>query len=215
LKPLKFFFGLVLIPLVYVLARLFWDLASEAWGQSDIRPEILWTLYGAGLWAAGWLLLKPPDGLYVAGHGQIEVERTNWLVTLAPYFVPLYMLVCLLLYVVSTQILGVQGLSRFWMFLVGLSYAFHFTYTSRMLFLHRQTDLEREGVFFSLVIILLFNVLIFVAWAVCVGNPGWSRVAEGALHHLSDLVSVVRNLFSELVENFGNRGNIRGNDPFG
>jgi len=205
---LKILIAFLLLPVIYALLRLFGDLSLLAWGDLASRDLIWWTIFGVALWTALFLIFRPPISLYVIGHelshamfawmqgvkvlsfelhaggGRIEVERTNWLITLAPYFFPIYSLGILLLHLLIAQFTDIAGLTRFWMLMLGLSWAFHVTFTAQMLTM-RQSDIEREGWFFSMVVIGLFNLLVVVCWAVCVANPDWNMVAERFWLHLA------------------------------
>jgi len=205
LKPLT---AILLLPLTYALLRLFGDLTGIAWGDLTSRDLIWWTIYGVAFWTALFFIFRPPISFYVIGHelshalfawmqgvkvlsfkihaggGQIEVERTNWLITLAPYFFPIYSLIILLAYLVVTEVAEIEGLTRFWMLMLGISWAFHITFTGQMLTM-RQSDIEREGWFFAGTVIILFNLLVVVCWAICVANPDWSTVAERFWTHLT------------------------------
>jgi hypothetical protein len=147
-------------------------------------------LAGAGCWGIVYWLLPTPWLVYVLGHeathalwtwicggrvrgirvtskgGQIEVTKNNWLITLAPYFFPLYGVIVLAVFGIGH---GLWDWSRFvmWLhFLLGAAYAFHVTLTLRVLQMP-QSDIKRQGWLFSAVVIWLGNVGVLL-----VGLPG-------------------------------------------
>lgn len=206
-KLVKMLVGVLMVPLVYALFRSAGDLFTMAWGDIEDRQLVLWSSYGAAFWVGLFLLFHPPMTLYVIGHelthagfawlsgvkvlsfrlhatgGAVEVERTNWLITLAPYFFPIYTVVVLVTYLVCEQVLDIRGLTYFWMLILGLSWAFHMTFTGQML-TRRQSDIEREGYVFSAVVIVFFNLLVVVCWLVCVADVPWTEVFTGFLGHV-------------------------------
>lgn len=207
--------SVLLVPVLYAVVRVLMDVAVIGWADNTAREAMLWALYGMSFWTFLFLILQPPTGLYVIGHelthalfawlqgvkvikmelhargGRIEVERTNWLITLAPYFFPIYMLAILFLYICAVQVVDQRGLRLFWMALLGVSWGFHFTFTIQMLMLE-QSDIEREGVLFSASIILTLNIVAVLLWLICVANPSWSWLAEDFWAHLTAWFELLR-----------------------
>lgn len=135
------------------------------------------------MWVIVFLQLPKPMWLYVVGHelthalwtwlfggrvkrlrataqgGHVVITRSNFLITLAPYFFPLYALIWMAGFEVGRRFWG-WG-SFLWVFHFGLGalYAFHITLTAHVL-QTRQPDLQSEGVFFSVMVIWLGNVLV-------------------------------------------------------
>ncbi|MBI3875994.1 MAG: hypothetical protein HY300_08565 [Verrucomicrobia bacterium] len=178
----KFFIALLLLPacagavmaLVRVL-RVFGG-ATETWVPM---------LAGAASWCVVFLLLPKPMLVYVFGHelthvvwswlfggevkrfkatsdgGQVVLTKSNFLVALAPYFFPLYV-VCVVLVFLAGHL--IWGWSRYVVWLhvaLGAAYAFHLTLTWHVL-KTRQSDITSQGYLFSFVVILLGNVLVLL-----------------------------------------------------
>ncbi len=108
-------------------------------------------------WIAAKLFRRKTAGFHVGdAQGSVRVERPNMWIVLAPYLVPIYTLIWML----------VAGSARFWtdyMWLntalyagIGLSYAYHVVLT--VLALSRpQSDLKYYGQVFSLCVIVTMN----------------------------------------------------------
>lgn len=185
MKLVKFFVALLLLPAALGLTLTLWRVAQEiAFSRSAYAGGIGWAFWGGyGLWLVVFALLPKTIRTYVLGHelthalwawcmgarvgglrvrktgGQVRTSKTNWAIALAPYFFPFYAMMFMLLFFSAHW---VWGLDRWWwvlFFLVGLGWSFHVTFTVLMLLTTSQPDLQSQGVFFSLVIIYLMNLL--------------------------------------------------------
>ncbi len=198
-KWAKFFIGLLLLPAcagaVMALARVLrvFGGATETWVP---------LLAGAASWCVVFLLLPKPMLVYVFGHelthvvwswlfggevkrfkatsdgGQVVLTKSNFLVALAPYFFPLYVVFVVLVFLVGNLI---WGWSRHVVWLhvaLGAAYAFHLTLTWHVL-KTRQSDITSQGYLFSFVVILLGNVLVLL-----VGLPLLEPRLGGVFHVL-------------------------------
>ncbi len=111
--------------------------------------------------------------------GYIVTDKNNMLISLSPYFVPFYALVVILVfgiigiwvdidaYYPGALFWGRIGFSWSWILyaLLGITCAFHFTFTAWMIF-KDQPDLKQNGTFFSLAVIWLANILLLSAMLV-------------------------------------------------
>ena len=140
-------------------------------------------LTGAAVWVVAFLNLPKPMWVYVVGHelthaiwtwlfggrvkrfratsqgGHVVITRSNFLITLAPYFFPLYALLWMGGYGIGMRFWGWGNVPWVFHFGLGALYAFHITLTAHVL-QTRQPDLQSEGVFFSIMVIWLGNVLV-------------------------------------------------------
>ena len=164
--------------------------ATQAVGQvvqAGSAADRFWVALVAGVacWVVVYALLPRPMRLYVLGHelthalvawfsgrkvrrirvgrtsGSVTVERANWVITLAPYFVPFYAALVALSFSVGNLFLGWEPYVAWFHLLLGAAYAFHVTFTAHALSTP-QSDLAREGPFFALVMIWLGNVLVLL-----------------------------------------------------
>lgn len=182
----KFFVGLFLLPLCWVLTQTFFTMFARTTVQDEFwrTEEFYFFALGAVLWIVAFFGLPRPLRLYIVGHelthavwvlamggrvhkvsvsskgGYILADRTNTWIALAPYFFPFYSVMVIGLY-------GVAGL--FWDLtvwpwrpllyaLVGLTWAFHMSFTC-WLVPKGQPDLHYGGTFFSITLIYLLNLL--------------------------------------------------------
>lgn len=171
----KLLFSLLLWPLAACMA---WALAKTAGTLPFKDPRLMSFLGGMAAYGLIQALFWRPLFMYVMGHelthalaavlqggradhlhvstkgGQVKVDKSNFIVNLAPYFFPIYTFLLLLVYWVSD--------SRFrlpLLFLLGASLAFHLALTAYSLRQH-QSDITEVGWLFALPFIAAFNFLI-------------------------------------------------------
>ncbi|MFC1643878.1 hypothetical protein ACFL5C_00930 [Candidatus Omnitrophota bacterium] len=130
-----------------------------------IRPAYLYVLghecvHVLATWLCGGKIVSfsvTPSG------GSVVTSKTNFFIELSPYFVPLYTILLgpafLLLRAAGK---GSPLLSVVFVFLVGVTLAFHFVMTSEVIRL-RQPDIVRSGLIFSLILIFICNLIIIMA----------------------------------------------------
>ena len=182
LPLLKFGIGAFLLPVAWVLTvailRVFDDGESTSLWSS---AELVFFSIGFGLWSACFFLFPRPTKLYVFGHelthaifvifcfgkvkgfkvadegGYIISNKTNFLISLSPYFVPIYTVFSLCLLASINWLTPLPWLDRILFFATGVTWGFHITFTLSMI-QRGQSDLEENGVFFSGVLIYLLNL---------------------------------------------------------
>jgi hypothetical protein len=140
---------------------------------------------GAACWVVIYLLLPKPMWIYVFGHelthalwvwlfggrvkkfkatangGHVVVDKSNFLIALAPYFFPFYAVLIVIAFVVGHRVWGWNGYLVLFHLLVGAAYAFHVTLTAHIL-KTRQSDVASQGYLFSAVVIFLGNALVLL-----------------------------------------------------
>ncbi len=94
--------------------------------------------------------------------GYIETNRTNFWIALTPYFHPLYAIFVIELYGVASWFYDVSAYTPVLFGLLGLTWAFHFSFTLWMI-PKGQSDLSAHGTLFSLFVIYLMNVITLAA----------------------------------------------------
>jgi hypothetical protein len=155
--------------------------------QAAGRADTVWVpmLAGAACWVAIFILLPKPMWIYVVGHemthavwtwifggrvkrfkagsdgGHVMVTKSNFLITLAPYFFPLYVVAVVLIFIAGHVIWSWTRYLVWFHLLVGAAYAFHVTLTGHVL-RTRQSDITQQGYLFSAVIIWLGNVAVLL-----------------------------------------------------
>jgi hypothetical protein len=181
----KFIFAIFLLPVCAVLTQTFFTAFARATVTQRLwAAEEFWFFsLGAILWIIAFFGLPRPVVLYVFGHelthaiwvwlmggrvsrfrfsrdgGHIVTDRNNFLIALAPYFFPLYSILTIAVYGLLSLFYNVQPYGRLLYAIIGVTWAFHFTFTCWMI-PKKQTDLIDHGTFFSLVVIYLANLLL-------------------------------------------------------
>ncbi len=149
--------------------------------------ETVWVLLVAGFacWWVIYLLLPRPMWVYVLGHelthalwawlfegrvrrmkvssrgGQVVITKNNFVITLAPYFFPLYAVVVFAIGAVVCRCWTWPHCQTGFLLLLGAAYGFHVTLTWHAL-QAEQTDITSQGYLFSAVVIWLGNVLVLL-----------------------------------------------------
>jgi hypothetical protein len=187
----RFLIGLALLPLAAAVTLATADLLRglPADPQHLVSPPTAALFGGYFAWLAIYLLLPLPMRAYIWGHelthavwgmlfgarihgidvrasgGSVRLSKSNLLITLAPYFFPFYTLLALLLRFVLNFFIPMAPYEIFWLFLVGFTWGFHFTFTIHSLSV-RQPDIALYGRLFSYVLIYLLNLSGIGLWVV-------------------------------------------------
>ena len=229
----RFFAAVLCFPLVWALCRTFIDsfvlMSGPAEGLFSSEAIALF----AGLVA--FLVFRPfvpdPVRLYVLGHelthavvglafgarvsnlkvgvrgGSVQLTKSNVWITLAPYFLPFWTMVVVLLALV------VRGVMHFthpgepfpapwaWMFAVGFTWCFHACFTIRSL-MQTQPDVQEYGRVFSWTFILICNVAGVLLWIVCTTDVPVSALAGRLGAHVVSSYSAIVALLRAAVAAF-------------
>lgn len=214
-RLLRWSLGLLLVPV----------LAAEvlgAWFLLRNQPAS-YDMLAFGLGFAGWIAvfhgLLRPYRAYILAHelshaiwgffsgasvsnlrvshkgGSVQLSEAGLFVTLAPYFLPLYTLLTLLLYGLCTLFTDPAPWKIPWMAVLGASWGFHVTFTVAITLDSPQPDLKEYGYFFSAVLILVINAAILLATLVLLGPASWADLGRSMLSSASLLWSLGRGLF--------------------
>jgi hypothetical protein len=181
-RLLKNALGLLLLPACLAAAAALWRVVHAS-GDA----EAFWVMFGAGAGGAvlALLLLPKPMLTYVIGHelthalttwlcggqvarfkvssqgGHVIVSKSNWLIALAPYFLPLYAVLVVAGQVIGHWFWGWSVASPWFHFALGAAYGFHLTLTWHILGTD-QTDVSGQGYLFSAAVICLGNILVLL-----------------------------------------------------
>ena len=176
-KTISILLGIALVPFCIGFT---WQLGTTVFGIR-YKPDLPY-FFAAGslVYISLHVLFKKPIMTYVFGHelthalfavlfggsvksfhasdrgGRVTITKSNVIITLAPYFFPLYTVIALLLYGTAIAA-GLQGAVGWIVFLAGATFAFHLVLTA--IFLQtEQSDVREYGMVFSFPLIYLFNV---------------------------------------------------------
>jgi hypothetical protein len=103
--------------------------------------------------------------------GHVVLTKDNVWITLAPYFFPIYTFAIIVIYLFLGWVMDIRLLYSYFLFLAGISIAFHIALTIYIINIG-QPDLKVYGVFFSYILIIAVNVVVFSLLMVLVFPEG-------------------------------------------
>ncbi len=141
----------------FLLGVVIYGLLSCFW-QQPMRTYVFGHELSHALWV--WVFRGKVKGFSVSGRGgEVQTTKSNFLIALAPYFFPVYSILLILLYLLFRSFWEITPYFKFFVFLLGASWCFHFVMTLYAL-IKDQEEVRETGIFFSGVLILFLNVLI-------------------------------------------------------
>ena len=174
--------GILLLPACIAIARAFCLVLLES---NAPLMEGLSFLGGMFVFVFYWFFFPKPVKTYVFGHelthaiwgllfcarpsrlkvtdrgGSVNLIKTNFLITLAPYFFPFYTFAIIIAAWITSFFLNPVPMLPLWIFFIGFSWAFHIFFTFESL-MQRQPDITVYGRMFSWPFIFIANVLILI-----------------------------------------------------
>jgi hypothetical protein len=211
---LKFVIGILAIPVAYAATKALY-INLTLMQASVSLPCFVW---GVVSYAVLHLLFYKPAYLYVLGHeavhagaawlfggriksfkvskegGSVGTDKTNFVIELAPYFVPIYTVIITLIYFVISKSYPVNG--AIFLFLIGFTLAFHIIATVEIMKV-KQPDIVKSGFVFSVVLVYIVNIIVMAA-LFALAFPGFSLgsfFVDLRAQTQYIYVSVVRQLF--------------------
>lgn len=200
MRFLKGFIGLLLLPACVGVSRtihgLLLQLSGGTW--SGWSPDVWALLGGFSLWIFIYFVMPRPMRTYVLAHelthalwawlmgvsvlgmkvskrgGHVLLTKSNFLITLAPYFFPFYTLCVILIHAVLSLFFDTSPYDAIWLGWIGLTWGFHLTFTLSMIKVG-QSDIREHGALFSYAIIYSFNLLGIGIWLVAVSDLTWTE----------------------------------------
>lgn len=193
MKPFKFLLGLALLPLCAAAGLTLYDMILALPGDALRSVPALWFYGGFLFWVVLFVALPRPTRSYVLAHelthalwgvmmgakvhkvqvgesgGAVTLSKSNVWITLAPYFFPFYTALAAAAFFLLRLKWPMDTYMPFWSALIGLTWAYHLTFTLAILRL-RQPDIHEHGRVFSYALIVLMN-LFTVAGCLAVVAP--------------------------------------------
>jgi peptidase M50B-like protein len=177
-RIVKILLGLTLIPFCLGFS---WEFGVSVFSLV-YKPEAPYYFIAGGLtYCIVHFLFKKPIFTYVIAHelthalfavifggsvkslhasergGRVTVTKSNFLITLAPYFFPLYTFIAFLLYGAALAVHAGDAATNVLIVLSGAAFTFHIMLT--FIFLQTdQSDIREQGALFSYPLIYLFNI---------------------------------------------------------
>ena len=219
MKLVKFLVGLLLLPPCVAFSKALWDLVVAIHPESEwiLPAPAIALLAGLALWLILYYTLPRPVRSYILAHelthalwgalmgaeifsisvhedhGSVELSKNNFIITLAPYFFPLYTVLAVVGYYILGMFFDVAAYHLFWLAAVGLTWGFHLTFTISAL-MHHQTDIQQHGHLFSYAVIYLLNVLGICIWVVMVTSVTLEMMLTVTQEHMTAASSIAYDL---------------------
>ena len=197
----RLLFALALLPFAWGIARALWDCVCISAGHAGgISAESISLLGGIAAFSLSWAAVSRPVRAYVLGHelthalwglmfgawpsklrvgaggGSVQLTKSNFLITLAPYFFPFYTFVVLVAALVTYAFVRPLPFLPLWTFMVGFTWAFHVLFTLETLS-RRQPDVKLYGRLFSWTLIFSANAALVLAWLAATTSLGFGEMA--------------------------------------
>ena len=219
-RILKVALGAALIPFCLGFTV---QLAAVVTSVTYRRDAPYYFILGGLTYLTAHLLFKKPILTYVFGHelthalfavlfggsvksfhasdrgGRVTITKSNFIITLAPYFFPLYTFIALT-FTWLARAVDVRGAEGWLVFFSGATYSFHLALTFAFLRTD-QDDIREQGALFSYPLIYLFN-MIFVAFLLRVlmaENMNYLRFLGDGIMKSADMISLAFGTISGMV----------------
>ena len=220
MKQIKFIIGIILLPTIIPITKtLYCVLTNQSKYNFDYdNLFIIIISFILGLLALN--VLPKPTKLYIIAHelshaffailfgskiksikifqnsGFVKLSKTNFIITLAPYFFPFFSIILITVYYLLSLFFPVIIYYNVFIILVSLTYSFHIFFTIHIM-RTKQSDISQNGNLFSYVIIYNLNLIILIFWLICVLPINF----ESALFYLKDeIIEVYANVFTLLID---------------
>jgi len=219
-RILKIALGVALIPFCLGFTVQFAAIITSITYKRDVP---YYFILGGLAYLTAHILFKKPILTYVFGHelthalfavlfggsvksfhasdrgGRVTITKSNFIITLAPYFFPLYTFIALT-FTWLARAVDVRGAEGWLVFFSGATYSFHLALTFAFLRTD-QDDIREQGALFSYPLIYLFN-MIFVAFLLRVlmaENMNYLRFLGDGIMKSADMISLAFGTISGMV----------------
>lgn len=180
--------GLLLVPATAGLGLTLFDFLVGLQAEPDALPGLVFFLSGFAGWILVFVFLNRPVRLYIFGHelahllaawacgvragelrvhrdgGSVRVDNVTFWIALAPYVLPLYSLLTLLIFGLIPAGTVPPWFTGLLPLLLGITWSFHVTFTLFAV-CQPQSDFQAYGTFGSLSVILCINLLLLTLMA--------------------------------------------------
>ena len=94
--------------------------------------------------------------------GYVTTDKTNWVISLSPYFVPFWSIIAVVIYVAASLVTEILPIgNQIFYAVIGATWGFHLAWTLWMI-PRDQPDLRDNGTFLSLVLIYFGNLIVLI-----------------------------------------------------
>ena len=188
---IKFIIGVIALPLAYGVTLAFYKNAILI---SELAKKLDYFIWGIVIYVILHLLFYKPTYFYVLGHeavhagmawifggkiksfkvsedgGAVKTDKSNFVIELAPYFIPIYAIIITAVYFVIASSYAIN--STLFIFLIGFALAFHIISTIEIMKI-KQPDIVKSGYFFSIIMVYVINIIV-IALIFSLVFPGFS-----------------------------------------
>jgi hypothetical protein len=178
IRIIKLIVGILVIPLAFGVTIAF---RNNLVLVKELADSLNYFIWGIASYAILHLLFYKPTYLYVLGHetvhagvawlfggkiksfkvskegGSVGTDKSNVVIELSPYFVPIYAIIITIVYFVIASSYNIN--SSTFVFLIGFALAFHIILTTEVM-KERQPDIVKSGYLFSIVMIYILNIIV-------------------------------------------------------
>ena len=128
--------------------------------------------------------------------GSVSLTKDNIFITLSPYFIPIYSLFIIIVYLFLAWFIDVKPFYSYYLFLSGIAIAFHLALTFYAISIG-QSDMKVYGVFFSLVVVCLINIVMLSIVLVLI-FPHNISIGSLFAHISKDTLSIYKYLLFDI-----------------
>jgi len=213
-RTLKILLGIVLVPFCIGFT---WQFGATLFSITYKRDVPYYFIAGSFAYLTAHVLFRKPILTYVFGHelthaffallfggkvksfqasdrgGRVTITKSNFVITLAPYFFPLYTSAALFMYWLAI-VAGAGNAAGWLVFASGTTYAFHLILT--FFFLQTdQNDIKEHGAIFSYPLIYLFNILFaaLLLWLLLAENMSYPKFLYSGILKAANIVFLLFN----------------------
>ena len=182
MKLFKFFLAILLFPLCISSSITLYEIMSQSFFLSYSSDNSIFFLIGISLCLSVFYFIPKPIRIYVLGHelthalwaitmgkkvlkikvtkkgGHVEVSKSNFWISLSPYFFPFYTFVWIIISLIIYYFFNNLFNEKIFYLFIGLTWMFHFLFMIEAMKI-RQTDITQHGIIFSYLIIYFMNIL--------------------------------------------------------
>lgn len=208
LKFSKLILGFLLLPLAAGLTMVFAETFSDESNIARLDHNGAWFAGGFIVWLLLFGIFPKPMRTYVLAHelthalwgllmgakvsrlrvsakgGSVTLNKSNVLITLAPYFFPFYMVLALGVYLLVNIWIDTRAYQPFWFAVFGLCWSFHLCFTLHTLGTH-QPDIQEHGRIFSYVVIYSVNLVTAAALLNFLTARPWPELGKAIVRDVS------------------------------
>ena len=175
---IKFIIGILALPLACGVTSAFYRNAILI---NELAKNLNYFIWGIVIYVILHLLFYKPTYFYVLGHetvhagmawlfggkiksfkvseegGSVATDKSNAVIELAPYFIPIYAIIITVIYFVIASSYAING--SLFVFLIGFALAFHLISTIEIMKV-KQPDMLKSGYFFSIIMVYMINIIV-------------------------------------------------------